>query len=121
MRGMILAGAVLALGLPASAQCYGTDTFKTCRDSAGNTYTVNKFGNTTMMQGRNAKTGSTWTQNSQTYGNTTNTQGRASNGQSWNMQQQTYGNTTITTGRDSNGKPFSYTQTNPYVNPYDPN
>src|SRR5690606_22437277 len=35
---------------------------------SGNDYTVQRFGNTTMMNGYNAQTGNSWSQNSQTFG-----------------------------------------------------
>ena len=44
----------------ASAACYGTDTFQNCDDSSGNGYTINRFGDTTIMTGGNAQTGSSW-------------------------------------------------------------
>jgi len=53
------------------AACYGSSTFENCYDGSGNTYTVNRFGDTTQMNGFNAQTGSQWSQTSQTYGTMT--------------------------------------------------
>ncbi|WP_353433134.1 hypothetical protein [Polynucleobacter sp. MWH-UH23A] len=70
----------------ANANCYGTANSYNCYDSqSGNSYNVQKYGNTTQMQGYNANTGNSWSQNSNTYGNQTYTQGTASNGNSWNQ------------------------------------
>lgn len=68
----------------ASAACYGSKSFQTCSDDSGNNYTVQRFGNSTYMQGYNANTGSSWSQNSQTYGKSTFHNGVDANGNSWN-------------------------------------
>ena len=76
--------AVLALSASSvHAGCFGSSNFQTCNDSSGNRYTINRFGNTTMMQGHNSRTGSSWSQNSNSFGNTTIHNGRDSNGNSW--------------------------------------
>jgi hypothetical protein len=54
----------------ASATCYGTVTFQNCDDSSGNGYTINHFGDTTIMTGGDAQTGGSWEQNSTTLGDT---------------------------------------------------
>ena len=95
----------------AQSNCLGGENLKTCTDSSGNTYSVSKLGNTTTVQGTNAGTGSTWSQTSSTFGNTTYTNGTAANGQLWNQTTSTYGKTTSTHGTDANGKPFSKTCT----------
>ncbi|TDL88022.1 hypothetical protein [Meridianimarinicoccus aquatilis] len=101
-------GVVLALAVTAgtaSANCLGTGAFQTCSDSYGSTYTVNRLGNTTQMQGYNAQTGSSWSQQSTTMGNTTQHFG-TTNGQNWNMQQTVtpYGQTY--SGTNSQGGSF---------------
>lgn len=68
----------------AGAACFGSSNFQTCNDSSGNSYTVNRMGNTTMMQGHNSRTGSSWSQNSNTFGDTTFHNGQDSRGNSWN-------------------------------------
>ena len=51
--------------------CYGTGAYKTCYDTNGNSQTVSKIGNSTTVTGTNAQTGSSWSQTSTDYGNTT--------------------------------------------------
>ena len=82
----------LAFSTAASATCFGTGSFQNCYDSnTGNSYNVQRYGNTTQMNGYNASTGSNWNQTSQTFGNTTYHRGTASNGNSWNSTQQQIG------------------------------
>jgi hypothetical protein len=88
----------------AQANCFGTANNYSCHDlQSGNSYNVQKFGGTTNMQGYNANTGSTWSQNSNTIGNTTQIYGN-SNGNSWNQ--------TITPhsvyGTDSRGNTYNH-------------
>lgn len=101
----------LALPLQAYAACVGSGSFQTCNDASGNSYAVQRFGNTTSVQGYNPSTGSMWSQQSNRMGNTTITNGTASNGQAWNS-------TTIRSpgmvqqfGTDSRGNPFNVTCT----------
>ena len=101
----IFTAAVLALALPvmpASAACFGSGAFKTCSDSSGNNYTVNKFGNTTTVTGSNARTGSNWNQTTTTFGSNSYTNG-TTNGRSWNQTTTPYGSF----GTDSRGNSFS--------------
>ena len=56
----------LAASVAASAGCFGSDNFKTCTDDNGNTYNVQRYGNTTSIQGSNPGTGSQWNQTSTT-------------------------------------------------------
>ena len=100
--------AALAFSASASAACYGTGSFQNCYDSnTGNSYNVQRFGNTTRMNGYNAGTGSTWNQTSQTFGNTTYHRGTAANGNSWNSTQRQIGGTTYYSGTDSRGNSFN--------------
>ena len=75
----------------ASATCYGTVTFQNCDDNSGNSYTINRFGDTTMMTGGNAQTGSSGSQNSTTLGDNTFHNDRASTSNLWNSTPQRLG------------------------------
>ena len=68
----------------ASAACYGTDTFENCDNSSGNSYTINRFGDTTMMIGGSVQTGNSWSQDLATLGDTTFHNDHTNNGNSWN-------------------------------------
>ena len=92
----------------AHAACFGTSAFSNCTDQYGNQYTVNRFGNTTTMQGYNANTGSQWNQTSNTFGNMTQTYGQT-NGRPWNETQTYYGNGFGTVnGMSSRGQSYFY-------------
>lgn len=111
MKGLI-ALVIFGASFGVSAQCIGTDAMSTCYDNSGNSYTVNRMGNTTIVNGRNSQTGSNWSQTTQSYGNQTYTNGRAANGQSWNQTQTNLGNgNRMITGRDSQGRNYSTTCT----------
>ena len=88
----------------ASAACIGSGSFQSCTDNSGNSYSVNRFGNSTFMNGTNSRTGSTWSQNSNTFGNTTMHSGRSSDGGNWNLTEQRMGSSRSITGTDSNGR-----------------
>lgn len=98
-----------ALTSTVSAACFGSGTLRTCYDNSGNSYTVNRLGNTTITNGYNSQTGSTWSQNSTTMGNTTFHSGQAANGNSWNATQNNFGKWSNTYGTDSRGNSFSST------------
>ncbi|HTH11641.1 MAG TPA: hypothetical protein VMA55_18875 [Acidovorax sp.] len=93
----------------AHANCVGGPGFQTCTDlQSGNTYQVQRFGNTTTINGHNSNTGTSWNQTTQTYGNTTQHRGTASNGQSWNGTTINNGNGfTQQYGTDSNGRNYN--------------
>lgn len=93
----------------ASAECIGSGSLKTCYDDSGNTYTVQKFGNSTYVNGSNSQTGSTWSQESNRIGNSTYTTGRDADGNSWNSTATRVGNNTFINGTDSDGNAFSQT------------
>lgn len=104
--------AVLLLGLgtvSTHAACYGSGAYQTCNDNAGNSYNVQRFGNTTQVQGTNAQTGSNWNQTTQTIRNTTFHNGTAADGSSWNGTSQNIGGTTFHRGTDSDGNAYSKT------------
>lgn len=96
--------AAVSFSSVAHATCVGSSTFYTCFDSqSGNSYSVNRFGGTTIMNGTNSRTGSTWSQTTNSFGGNSYTTGRASNGSSWNMTTTPYGSY----GTDSRGNSFS--------------
>lgn len=97
------------LSINALAQCYGSDSYKTCHDNNGNTYSVQKFGNTISVQGQNNQTRSSWNQSTTKVGNSTFTNGTSANGNSWNSTTNKFGDNTLTTGTDSDGNSFSST------------
>lgn len=107
------AALILAFGLSSAAQaaCFGTPGFQTCTDDSGNSYTVQRFGGSTYMEGRNSTTGSSWSQESHTFGNTTNVYGRDSSGRSWDNTIQTSPGMVQQYGRDASGRSFSRTCT----------
>ena len=104
----ISAMALIVMSSEAFAGCFGSGNFQTCNDSSGNSYTVNRFGGSTYTNGYNAQTGSTWSQQSHTIGNTTHHNG-VTNGNNWNMTQtqNSFGQTF--SGTDSNGRSFHTT------------
>jgi hypothetical protein len=102
---VLLVGAVCG----AHATCIGTNSYYTCSDSSGNTYNVNRIGNTTTVNGYNANTGSSWNQNTYRSGNTSSTYGTAADGSSWNSQTYRTPSGSTTYGTDSRGNSFSRT------------
>lgn len=104
-----LLGAALAISGAARANCFGSPQLQTCNDGNGNSYTVNRFGNTTQVNGYNGQTGSSWNETANTYGNTTQINGRAGNGQNWSETIQNYGGGNRSVyGTDSNGNAFNH-------------
>lgn len=105
-----LAIAILAVAsFSAHAYCTGTSgsTFRSCTDQHGNSYTVQRHGNTTYTNGYSSSTGSTWSQSSQTYGSTTYHNGTAANGNSWSGTSQSIGNMHFYQGTDSRGNSYT--------------
>lgn len=96
---------------PVLAGCFGSANLYTCTDDTGNTYQVNKFGNQTNVTGSNARNGTTWSQRSQTFGNTTIQQGYDGQGNSWNQTINSFGGTTTRSGTNSQGESFYQTCT----------
>lgn len=88
---MILLSAALSMTAgSAFSQCYGSDTSYTCYDSgSGNSYSVNRFGGTTYMQGSNARTGSNWSQTTTDQGFQSNSYGTGADGSTWSYTQPT--------------------------------
>ena len=105
MRRVGFAAAIVAIFTvnAANAACYGTVTFQNCDESSGNGYTINRFGDTTIMTGGDAQTGGSWAQNSITLGDTTFHNDRASSGNSWNSPDQRLEDSRYIFGRDSQG------------------
>lgn len=99
---------LLAATTPAMANCTGSSSFQTCYDAqSGNSYNVQRFGNTTSIQGFNSSTGSSWNQTSQQIGNTTYHNGMSSSGSPWSGTSQRIGNQIYHQGIDSSGEPYS--------------
>ncbi len=109
MKKTILALTLSLVAGVASAGCVGSGSLQTCTDNSGNSYTVNRIGNTTFTNGYNSNTGSTWDQTSTTIGNTTFHNGRAADGDSWSGTSTRIGGTTFNSGIDSDGNPYSST------------
>lgn len=101
----ILAG-VLSCAM-AGATCYGTGSYQTCNDGAGNSYTARRYGDTTQVQGTNTQTGTPWSQTTRNVGNTTRYQGSAANGASWQGTSQPSGGATFHRGTDSQGNAYT--------------
>lgn len=100
-------GLVLASGaISAHAFCTGSAAYQICNDSSGNSYTVQRIGNTTYLDG-SSNNGRTWSQTSQTIGNTTFHDGRAANGNSWSGTTTRIGGMLLNDGTDSRGRPYS--------------
>ena len=106
MKQLFIIGLALLITGYSNAACYGTGALRTCTDDYGNSYNVQRYGNSTNMQGFNANTGSQWSQNSQTFGNTTLIQGNT-NGRNWNETIQTLPGMTTYSGTDSMGRSFT--------------
>lgn len=90
----------------AVAKCTGTNSYSTCYDDYGNQYNVQRYGNRTIVNGYNKNTGSNWSQNSNTIGNTTYQNGIDSQGNSWNQTIRQNGNRTTYSGVDSKGNSY---------------
>ena len=105
MRYLVSAVFFAVMTSTANAQCFGTEAFQTCTDfQSGNTYQIQRFGNTTQMYGSNPRTGSTWSQTTNKIGNTTYQNGFDSSGNSWNTTRQDFGNGNFNVyGTDSSG------------------
>lgn len=113
MRGTLIgtAAALILAASGANAACFGGPTFSTCTDDSGNSYTVQRFGNSTTVNGYNPSTGSSWSQRSHTFGNTTNVYGSDSQGRSWNNTIQTSPGMVRQYGTDASGQSFHRTCT----------
>ncbi|WGY45219.1 hypothetical protein [Vibrio sp. ABG19] len=98
----------LALQAPAWADCYGPESFQTCFDDAGNSFTVQKYGNNTYVEGTDSD-GRTWNEDSYTSGSMTQTYGVDKNGGAWVGTTITSPNgSSTTTGTDAYGEVFSW-------------
>jgi hypothetical protein len=112
--GVVLIGIAFTASSAAHANCFGSSAMETCTDANGNSYSINRMGSMTTVNGYNAQTGSSWRETANTYGNTTTINGTAANGQSWNETIQNFGNGNRSmSGMDSDGNFFSRTCT-PY-------
>ena len=111
MKKILIATIMFTAAVAANATCFGSRAYQTCSDNSGNTYTVQRYGNTTTVQGSNAQTGSNWNQTSNTFGNTTITNGSAADGSHWNSTTTSSRGMTQQYGTDSRGNSFSRTCT----------
>lgn len=110
MKKIVISLAALLTTASVYANCFGSANMYTCNDASGNSYNVQKFGNTTNVQGYNSATGSSWNQSSNTLGNTTYING-STNGRAWNETIQTMPGMTTYSGTDSRGNSFNRTCT----------
>ena len=106
MKRLLVALALCAASVAATATCMGSDSFQTCTDSSGNSYTVNRMGDMTIMNGYNSQTGTSWNQTSTTMGDMTIHNGTAGNGNSWSGTTQRIGDMQIHSGTDSRGRSY---------------
>lgn len=68
----------------AHAACSGDDYYRFCTDeNSGNQYTITRQGDVTNLQGYNHRTGSRWTQRSETIGCTVYHRGIDADGNHW--------------------------------------
>lgn len=111
LRTILVLGALVGTTLAAQANCIVSSTFSSCNDArSGNSYTTQNFGSTTITNGHNARTGSSWSQTDQRIGGTTFTTGRAANGNSWSSTTQSLGGGfSSQSGVDSSGRSFNRT------------
>lgn len=83
-RAVFAAGFSLAVAASAQATCVGSGVFSSCYDAqSGNSYTIQRHGNSTYMNGYNSNTGSNWSQTTNDFGSTSQTYGTDSRGNSW--------------------------------------
>jgi hypothetical protein len=109
MKSTLVVAIIAIAPSAADAACFGSQGFQTCYDGSGNSYTVQRYGNTTQLNGY-AADGTVWSQNSQTFGGTTFHNGYTSNGGNWSMtQQQLGGGFQSFNGFDSSGRSFNRT------------
>ncbi len=106
------AAAAMSGNVFAQTSCVGTGALRSCTDlSTGNSYQVNRIGNTTHLNGYNANNGTSWNSTTSRVGNSSFTNGTASNGSSWNSTTNRIGDSTFTNGTDSRGRSFNSTTT----------
>lgn len=106
-KSICFSGLIIAAVAPSAfASCVGSASFQTCTDASGNSYNVQRFGNSTYMTGH-SDNGSSWSQNSNTIGNTTYHNGTAADGNSWSGTTTRIGSTTFHSGTDSDGNSYS--------------
>lgn len=49
MKNIVLLFTLLLIPVSSFAACYGSDSFHTCNDNSGNTYNIQKIGDTTYV------------------------------------------------------------------------
>ena len=109
MKRAIFVPFFLLFGVAAvHAECYGAANLQTCYDpNNGNSYSVQRIGSQTYVQGSSSTTGSNWSQTSTQVGNSTYTTGVDAHGRPWNETTTRIGHTTVSSGMKANGEPFS--------------
>lgn len=110
MKKAFLILAITSISTLASANCIKTGTITSCYDSqSGNSYTTYDFGNSSITNGSNANTGTTWTQNTTRFGDSSYSSGYSSKGTTWSQNTTRFGDTSITNGNSSSGKSWNST------------
>lgn len=87
----LVAAAALTVSATAFANCttYGNTT--NCYDAqSGNSYNTQTYGDTSITRGSNSRTGSSWSQKSNTVGGSTYHRGTDSDGDSWRSREDHY-------------------------------
>ena len=102
-----IALAMIALApLAATANCAGTPAFNVCLDASGNHTTTIRSGDSSHVSGGSIATGSTWSHETRSIGNTTFSEGRR-NGHGWTRTDiDLGGGARATYGADSRGGAF---------------
>jgi hypothetical protein len=109
MKRLLTFASILLVTSNAFAVCTGSGSYRYCSDENGNSYNVQRIGNSTYMNAHNTNTGSNWSQHSQTVGHTTYHNGTAADGNSWQTTTTTIGSTRYINGTDSRGSVVSHT------------
>lgn len=110
---LMAAGLATVLSSAAYGQGLGNNSFETKTDpQSGNTYSIQRSGDQTIMRGHNPNTGSSWSQRSQSSGSSTFHSGQSSDGNSWSGTTSNNGSTTLNQGIDSSGDPYSSSSSN---------
>ena len=110
MKKALLILAISSISTLASANCTKTGSITSCYDSqSGNSYTTYDFGTSSITNGSNANTGTTWSQNTTRLGDSSFSNGTSSTGTTWNQSTTRFGDMSITNGSSSSGKSWNST------------
>ncbi len=80
----LILGVVIANLSQANCYHFGSGSFRQTYCDNGNSYSTTHFGNSTITEGSNSRTGSRWDSTTQNVGDTSFTTGRDSDGNYWN-------------------------------------